>query len=494
MSQANRVGVIDIGSNTVRLVIFETWRASILPRFNEKVMAGLGRGLAVTGKLSPEGRESALKALRRYRAIIDGLGVSQVRAVATAAPRVASDGPDFVAEASAAIGVSVTVLSGVDEGRISAMGVKAGIDRPKGIVADLGGSSLELFPLRFSEEFQGETHMLGPLAIDEYLHRPERDIRKHVRGVLRTSDLVGTAPETLYAVGGAWRAMAKVDMYRRDYPLRVLHNYQMDPDAVSETTAHIFAARKSEPTLESLRQTIAGRRGPKLPLSAVVLDEVVKLSGAKQVVVSSMGLREGIVREMVADEEADTLYDGAVAFLQLNAHQVAFSKTLYAFLSHIFEIEPVCFGSRRRDTRLYRTACLMADAAGRYHPDHRAEMAYDQALRAPYAGVDHAERAFIALAAGTRYRRRFSMPKDDRPLLDDLQRKRARQLGLFLRLGAMFSGRSSTILERASLGRIDDKLTLIVDRKDTDMVSETVVERHLQAAKEIGLVAETVFR
>lgn len=494
MISTNRVGVIDIGSNTVRLVIFETWRAAILPRFNEKVMAGLGTGLSDTGRLSPPGWTAALDALRRYRSILDGLSVTQVRVVATAAVRVAQDGPAFVREAEAAIGVPVTVLSGRDEGRVSTLGVEGGMHRPSGLVADLGGSSMELYPIGQDGDAQGETHMVGPLAIDALLQAPERDIRKHIRGVLKGSPLLKAAPETIYAVGGAWRAMAKVDMHRNGYPLRVLQNYEMDAKAVEATVGHVFDVRKKDPGLETIRQTIAGRRSVKLPLSATVLDEVVKLSGARRVLISSMGLREGVVREMTGEPQADMLHDGAVAFLRLDQHQVAFGQALYAFLGHVFETEAPVFGSRRRDARLYRTACLLADAAGRYHPDHRAEMAYDQALWAPYAGLDHHERAFLALAAALRYRRRFKPPADHKNLLDDSARKRARQLGLVMRLGAIFSGRSAAILERAHLGRTDGELTLIVKQEDREMVSETVIERLGQAAKELALETRIVYR
>ncbi len=504
MTSAGHVGVVDIGSNTVRLVIFETSRASILPRFNEKVMAGLGAGLSETGRLSASGWRAAVQALHRYRAILDGLGVEQVRVVATAAVRVGLDGPDFVREAEAAIGAPVTVLSGRDEGRVSALGVASGVYRPDGLVADLGGSSMELHPLApeaapagkgpGEQGLAGETHMLGPLAIDGLLQAPEREIRKHVRGVLKSSELLRARPGTLYAVGGAWRALAKVDMHRRDYPLRVLQAYQMDAKALAATVEHVFALRKADPELERLRQSIAGRRAAKLPLSGVVLDELVRLAGIGRVVISSLGLREGIVREMTGPHPADMLHDGVVAFLRLDGQQVAFSQSLYSFLSHVFEAEPSCFGSRARDSRLFRAACLLADAAGRHHPDHRADMAYDQALWAPYSGLDHAERSFLALAAATRYQRRFEPPAAHRRLLAEDASKRARQLGLVMRLGSIFSGRSARVLERAALGRTDTALTLIVAEADGDMVSETVTERHRQAARELGLEAEIVIR
>ncbi len=488
---SGRAAVIDIGSNSVRLVIYTLWRASALPTFNEKVMAGLGNGLGKTGRLSETGVDQALKALRRYRAILRALDIDRVAAVATAAVRVAEDGPAFVAAAEEAAGAPVKVLSGLDEGRLSARGVATGVHRADGLIGDLGGSSLELHPVGPTLACAGETHMLGPLALDAFSQASPGDIRAHVREVLKSSNALRSAPQTFYAVGGAWRAVGKVHMARTGYPLGVLQNHVMSAKAVTSTTKAILSFRAGKSSGLDLG-AITSRRAPTLHLAAIVLDEVVRLSGTQRVVLSSMGLREGVLREMVGEVRGDPLLDGAVAYARLDPAQLDFGRALYAFTAPVFEADAPLFGSRADDARIHRAACLMADSAARFHPDHRADMAYDQALRAPYSAVDHAERAFIAFAVGARYSRNFTAPKPFRALLSEARQTQARRLGLLMRLGAVFSGRSGPILKRVALGRDADTLRLTMERGYGDMMSETVERRLAHAASAFGLAPDVV--
>lgn len=483
--EAHRAAVIDVGSNSVRLVIYQVWHASALPVFNEKVMAGLGRGLAQTGQLSPEGRQAALKALARYRAILTALDVGNVRAVATAAVRVAEDGRAFAREAATVIGVELRVLSGLDEGRLSAAGVAAGMYAPSGLVGDLGGSSLELHGLGLAGAPRGETHMLGPLALADLETAPASVIRERIREVLAASHFPAAKPKRLYAVGGAWRGFAKVDMARRTYPLGVLQAYRMTPEDVRATAKQVVAARRDPDTREQLLE-LTRRRAPTLHLSGLVLDELVRVTGVKEVIISSTGLREGVVQDMTRPAGRDPLLDGAIAFSRLDAHQVAFGEALLEFVRPVIAGRGGLFGKGDDDRRVIAAACLLADSAGRFHPDHRAEMAYDQALRAPYAGVSHAERAFIAQAVGVRYKRRFLPPAADLRLLTADQLETARTLGLAMRVGAVFSGRSAPLLERIRMELSGATLRLVVSEADRGLVSETVERRFGQLAGQIG--------
>lgn len=477
-----RCAVIDIGSNSVRLVIFSVSDAAMIPGFNEKVMAGLGRGLAETGRLSEEGRALALAALRRFRSILDGLGVTQVKAVATAAVRVAEDGASFAREAAIEVGVPLSILSGQDEGRISALGVEAGFHKPEGLVADLGGSSLELEWVGPGTGRPGETHMLGPLALASLIDASPRDIRKAVRKVLALSASVGLGAPRIYAVGGAWRAFAKVSIEQNKYPLRVLHGFEITPKQVHQTLDAIFSLR-GDPKLTN----IAGRRAAQLHLTGIVLDELVAQSRAGGVTISSYGLREGVMTQLVEGLRGDSLADGVAAFARLNTWQVRFSEVLYDFTRPLFDTAPPVIGNWDEENRLHRAACLLADASGHFHPDHRAEMAFEQALYAPYAGISHAERLFLAVASGERYTRKFVVPVQYRTLLNAEQFERARQLGQAMRLGAVFSGRSADVLRRGQLERSGNRLMLRLAHEHGAMISETVERRLNQAADALGL-------
>lgn len=484
-----RAAIIDIGSNSVRLVIYAVQGASALPYFNEKVMAGLGVGLAETGALSQESVADALAALRRFRAIVQGLGVDTIQAVATEAVRRASNGAAFARRAEMVLGVSLNILSGEDEGRLAACGVVAGSHAPRGLVGDLGGSSLELHSVGMDDTPPGETHLLGPLALASADGFCEDAVRAHVAERLETTPHAGVGYECFYAVGGAWRTLAKFHMGLNEYPLRVLNGYAMRAKELRKTIRAAIASVQT-PELRTQLEAISRRRAPMTPYAGVVLDELLARTDVERVVISANGLREGVLREMLSSRTSDALHDGAIAYLRLTPDQVAFAEQLYSFVSPALAPEPDLFGSLDADERIDRAACLMSDAGGLFHPDHRASMAFDGVLRAPYAALSHAERCFIAHAVGTRYARSFSLPGRFRDLIDQPQRLRARRLGACMRLGALFSGRSADVLKEAALERTASALVLNVQARSEAMVSRTVQRRLAQAADNFSLQPE----
>ena len=486
----HRAAVIDIGSNSVRLVIYDVFGASALPTFNEKVMAGLGAGLVKSGTLSARGRDSALSALARYRAILAALSITNISAVATAAVREASDGPSFVEDAVATLGVPVRVLSGKDEARLSCKGVAAAFHKPVGIVGDLGGSSLEFHTIG-KKEVSGESLMLGPLSISQDTFN-YADVRAVVRKLLKTSETLTLSKGDFYAVGGAWRSLARIAMQLDDYPLQVLQGYQLKMGQLSRAVK-ICVESIDNANARAMLSTIDSRRVDTLPYAAVVLEQLLDVSALNRVIVSSYGLREGVLSEAVERPVADPLFDGIIAFARLDKTQVKFGEALHAFLAEVFGAEPDLFGSPTADERIDRAACLMADSAGRFHPDHRADQAYYQALRAPFVALDHQQRALIAHAVGSRYSRKFEPPREFKRLNSGAQNLRARQLGTAMRLGAVFSGRSGPNLKRAKLVRKEKFLELQVKSSDRAMVSETVSKRLSQTADLLSLEARVNF-
>ena len=484
---SHRAAVIDIGSNSVRLVIFDVLGASMLPTFNEKVMAGLGVGLSKTGKLSGPGQEAALSALARYRAILKALNLRNFLAVATAAVRAADDGPDFIRKANRVLGRPVSVLSGEDEARLSALGVEASFHEPQGIIGDLGGSSLEFMQIGKGKA-KGESLMLGPLSLIE-IGNDAKELRKAVRSELKKSDVLPRAKGRFFAVGGAWRTFAKINMEVENYALQVLHGYQMNQGQIART-AKLCIDSLNNAAARSTLESIDKRRARHMPIAAIVLEEVLAASKLEGMSVSSAGLREGVLTDLTGAAVSDPLLDGVIAFVRLDHNQIAFGQALHDFIAPAFAPEADLFGSPAADLRIERAACMMADSAGRFHPDHRALMAYDQALRAPYHGVTHAERAMIAYSVGCRYQKDFKRPGEYVGLTSEPQAERAKQLGSAMRLGAVFSGRSGPILRRATLSRDGDKLCLNVSKADQAMISETVSRRLAQTANALRLQPE----
>src|SRR5215470_10897185 len=227
-AREGRIGVIDLGSNSIRLVIYERLSRSPAPIFNERVLCGLGRGLQRSGKLSPEGTSRALDNLARFMLLARHMGVSRLDLLATAAVRDASDGAAFVAEASRRCHAAIRVLSGQEEARLSALGVLSGMPEADGVMGDLGGGSLELVALNRGEIGEQATLPLGPLRIMELGEGEPKRARGAVDAALAgLLWLESCAGRVFYAVGGAWRAIARIHIEQSRYPLHVIHHYRV---------------------------------------------------------------------------------------------------------------------------------------------------------------------------------------------------------------------------------------------------------------------------
>jgi exopolyphosphatase / guanosine-5'-triphosphate,3'-diphosphate pyrophosphatase len=220
------VAVIDIGSNSVRLIIYEGLARSPTPLFNEKVLAGLGRQVQSTGLLPADAVDKALAALGRFRALCDTVGVANLWGLATAACRDANNGRAFIAEAERICGTKIDVLSGKREAKYAALGVISGIHHPDGIVGDLGGGSLELVDVRARRIREGVTLPLGGLALQDISSKSLKKAEKFVKKALAdVPELVSGMGRDFYAVGGTWRALARLHMWQIGYPLHVMHGY-----------------------------------------------------------------------------------------------------------------------------------------------------------------------------------------------------------------------------------------------------------------------------
>lgn len=485
----SRLAVIDIGSNSIRLVVYDVYGAAMLPYINQKTMAGLGRGFAKTGHLSGEGRRMALNALKRFAAMIDGLGIHRVKVVATAAVRMASDGPDFIEEIKAATGLTVDVLSGKDEALASAAGVKAGFQNAQGLIADLGGSSVEFALLDGNETLKAESFPLGPLALKESSTREERIKRiKEALGQSKTllSPLRG---EPFYLIGGAWRALAKLHMDLNDYGLRFLHAYAISP---SQTRRLVEATQATDPVSVNRLQKAGGKRADVLPYAALLLDAIVEQAKVGKIIVSAYGVREGLVRLETGRTSRNALLDGIELALRPSRQQWEFGSALTDFIMPVLPQKKDLLGASHNDQHLIKAACKLSDIGARFHPNTRAKLSYETVLEGPWTGLAHDERAFLALAVGSRYTRRYRVAEPKANLLRGPQADRARQVGSLMRLGATLSGRAIDLLNEVGLTRDGSTLRLSVKKSSDHLVSE-IVERRLEyAARFMSLNPEIV--
>jgi len=480
------VAAIDIGSNSVRLVLYRLEGRAIWTVFNEKVLAGLGRDLAATGQLSVEGAAQALTALKRFAAVIEGVRPALVFVAATAAVREAADGQTFCDRVAAETGLQIRVLSGEEEARYAALGVLAGIPDADGVAGDLGGSSLELVRLAGGKVERGVTLPLGPFSFaDEGEFDADRLREAIARRLKPAADFKA---DTLYAVGGAWRTLAQVHMEMNAYPLRIVHQYAMNADEVLATAG--LVARASKASLEKW-PGVSKKRSETLPHAALVMEGLVHRLGLKRIVVSAWGVREGLLYEALEPDiaAADPLLAGSSALGARQGISPTLPGALKGWIAPLLAAMPVTFG-KARDDILADAACRLADLGARLHPDHRVELAFDQVLRAPVPGQSHAERAWLATAVNARYGGPAATPepKTVARLLTEEQLLAARTLGLAIRLACDLSGRAPQLLANAHAAVKDETLVLTASDGYADvLLGEQTRRRGKALAEAMGL-------
>jgi len=476
-----RVGVIDVGSNSIRLVVYDVRGRAMQPRFNEKVLAGLGRGLNSSGKLNKDGVEMAVSALSRFMAITRAQQVDTLIAFATAAVREASDGPAFCERVKKETGLTLRVLSGADEARYSAQGVLVGTPGVNGVAGDLGGSSLELAILNKGHYDGGSTYPLGPLALEGSSGFNEDKVMAKVRDALAGSPELKGGVDTFFAVGGAWRSIASINMELSRAPLHILQNYEVDAKRLLELLAELTGGKKHD----GLVAEVAKRRAPTIPYAAAVLRGVIEIGKVKSVMISSYGVREGVVFDTLDEAERleDPLDAGIDAMATGDETEIGFGRALAEWLGDA--------GKLTLEPRLMAAACRLVDTGSPHHPDHRADTAFQLVSQAALPGLIHKDRAALALAVANRFKKNASYPISS-ALLDAETQKKARALGSLMRLAAEFSGRSADLLKQAQLKVDGKKLELKVASAGRALVSESVERRLQQAAAELGLTAAVV--
>ena len=484
----SRVGVIDVGSNSVRMVVFDGAARSPAYFYNEKIMCALGAGLSETGKLNPEGRIRAISAIRRFAALAEGMGITPLTAVATAAVREASDGRDFRDEVERETGIKIWIIDGKEEARLSAQGVLLGWPGSYGLVCDIGGSSMELADLAEGRVGRRVTSALGPLKLRE-IKGGAKARKAYIKDVMRDlHDQMGEATgKRLFLVGGSWRAFARIDMERRGYPLTVLHEYRMTARQISKTAKFII-----ESDLNDLRTRchISESRMSLIPLASFVLKALVHRFKPKDITISSYGIREGMLYEQMPRElrERDPLIEACRFAESKDARLPGFGRILYDFVKPLF---PRANWQRKR---IIKAACLLHDVSWRAHPDYRGEVTFDNATRANLGGLKHYERVLLGLALMHRY---TSKPNERLAplfaLLNEDQMREAEILGRAMRLGAMLWTASDQHPGTLTWKRKSGQLTLKLTTQARPLFGEVAEQRFQSLAKALDATAEVKF-
>ncbi len=483
------VSVIDIGSNSVRVVIYEGLSRASPILFNEKVLCGLGKGLGSTGRMDEDAVRRALAALRRFKALSIQARSAEIYVLATAAAREASNGPEFICEAESILGQPVQVLSGEEEARYSALGIISGFHDPDGIAGDLGGGSLELIDIRGHQFGRGVTLPLGGLRLSESSGNSLSKARSFARKQLNmASFLKQGAGRTFYAVGGTWRNIAKLHMEITKYPLHMMQGYELPLDEMQRFLKDIVAAKDSK---DPAWQAVSKSRRALLPFGALAMQEVLHVMKPARISFSAQGVREGYLYSLLPDEEqaSDPLLVAADQLAILRARSPEHARELADWTGRM--VPAFGIDETEEEGRYRRAACLLADISWRAHPDYRGLQALNVIAHSSFVGITHAGRAYLALA--NYYR--FEGLRDDgatgalaaiaTPRLLDL----AKLLGGLLRVVYLFSASMPGVVHHLTFRpSVDPDLDLefVVPPQYRDFAGERLDGRLQQLARLTG--------
>jgi len=481
---SGRVAVVDIGSNSVRLVVYDAPMRLPIPMYNEKSQCALGRGLGESGHLNPDGVKCALRSLQRFVGLANAMGVKTLDMVATAAVREAEDGPDFVKTVKDALGVEIKVLSGEDEAKYAALGLLMGVPQADGVIGDLGGGSLDLVGLDHGQFTQSGTFALGHLRLAEISNGSPKKARTLVDKTLSELDwLKDITGRTLYAAGGSWRAIARILIDQTNHPLHVVDNFSISADKAREILQLISGSGRH--SLEMIPE-IPKKRIDTLPFAAAALEGMLMATKANTLKFSGFGMREGALLSALPENmrHQDPLISACKTMVERTGRFALHGREIREWLA------PLYVGETPVQRRLRYAACLMSDIGWNEHPDYRAEHTYIRALRIPYAGLRHSDRALLASSLYVRQGGDLSdaLVKPTLGLLNDDQLDWIKVTGQALNLAHTISGGAPGLLVGTKLRLGKEKLYLGIAEKDRSALLSDAVERRLKTlAKALGM-------
>ncbi len=477
------IAVMDIGSNSVRLVIYERQCRAPTVLFNEKILAGLGKGIGKTGRLAQPSVDMAIAAARRFRQLADQCGSAEFHVLATAASREATNGPQFIDEIERISRVPVQLLSGAEEARMAALGVIAGVHKPDGVAGDLGGGSLELVNVIGATIGEGRTYPLGGIRLSEASDGSLRKAEKLAGDLLEKSDILASvAGRTFYAVGGTWRSLARLHMFQKGYPLHVMQNYSIPTAEALE-----FCRSVARSDLDSLPriEVVSKPRRELLGYGAVVLGQIIRVGRPKDIVMSALGLREGHLYDLLdeGEKQRDPLVTAAEELALLRSRDPRHAHELVPWTQRV--LQAMGFEETEEDERLRVAACMLADIGWRTHPDYRGEQSLNIVANASFVGIDHAGRAFLSL---TTYYRHMGLIEDAlspniRELAPLRLRERARILGAAFRVAFNLSAGMSGVLGSTIVERRGDALVVRLAPSFEALDGDVLSRRIKQLAK-----------
>ena len=475
-----KIGILDIGSNSVRLVVYDGMKRAPMPVFNEKVLCELGKNLARTGKLNPEGVVEAHTAIARFLAMARVMDVVELYILATAAVRDAEDGKRFVKVIEREHNVNVQIISGKEEAQLAAKGVIASLHNTNGLVGDLGGGSFELVRLAGDNRISDQTSLkLGALRLMDESKGNIIKAAEIVKKELSTlSWLKQGGMKNFYAVGGSFRALSHIHILQTGYPLEVLHAYECK---AAELKPFLREIAKMPVEEVGLLPGSSKKRAPQLAYAATILAELLDYAKIENVVFSTAGIREGFLFDQLSPylKQEDGLIACCVDLASQNGRLENYPRELFHWMNPLF------VGETEEARRLRFACCLLSEFAWRIHPQYRAEWQFTRMIQSSFIGLNHFERVSLALALYHRHKLKTELKNAKvTKLLTKQDQLRCQMVGQIMSAGFALSGGMSGVLAKLPLEVDGVNLRVVPTGPDVSDLITDVIQKRLEAVSE----------
>ncbi|MCQ4086332.1 Ppx/GppA family phosphatase [Saccharibacillus sp. JS10] len=464
-----RAGIIDIGSNSIRLVVYESESGGSYRVLTEsREAARLSALVTADGIMPSPAIHSVVPVLRQFTEICKAYGATQIRAVATAAIRNAANSGQIIEILNREAGLDIELLPGEMEGHYGFIGVVNKIDIAEGFIIDIGGGSTEITLFQERRRVSSFSFPFGAVNMNvrfggkkgEWNEDDIKDLEQFILAEAQKHPWMSEHPDLdLVGLGGTIRGLGKMDQRRRNYSLPYTHNYVMQGEDVD----HFY---ESLPSMDNnRRKRVPGLSKSRIDIiipGMIILRTLFRHMKAKRYIVSATGLREGLFFELLSPEQA--VHESVLEFelrallantpqqRQLHLRQTEqFSRILY---------EALCEGSEDAwNRRLLRVAAWTYQSGTEIsYIDYEEHTQYLLTKR-PLAGLTHREIILTALIAGIAAKfkwRKSTTAQTYKDILQEGDEERTRRLGVVLQMAAALDSSETQAITNLNCKRDGD--------------------------------------
>ena len=478
MSDRKRVAVIDLGSNTSKLILMNYEPGRSYHQVDElRQVVRLAEGMADSSVMRAAAIERGLEALSTFSAYCEAAGVTEIRATATSAVRSAENGERFIELIKERVGFVPEIISGEDEAYYELVAVANSLPYRDAYILDIGGGSGELSFMKDRRFEWGKSWDFGALRMSEKFMTSDPPKKKQVKALIdHVDELLGDdlgdfeEDVPLVGLGGTIRNLAKIHKKMQGYPLDLLNSYFLSKEGLEEVVETLL-----EQTVEE-KESLSGLKTDRADIitaGGIVTLELLKRSGAPGIVIGSQGLREGVFYGYLLSEDEPFLEDvrdfSVRNLVRRYYDNEAHNEHVKTLSLSMFDQLETLHGYDEFERELLGTAALLHDIgmAITYNDHHKH--GFYLLLESELPGFNHREQAIIALLV--RYHRKGS--PDDQGLEDVLKdgdMDRVAKLAGILRL--------AEYLERSKAQRVTEV---------TCHVSDNYVQINAQATQDISV-------